>query len=292
MKLLIGNFRGPEGKQGKKGEMGETGATGQRGSRWTSGTAVTGTSTAGTIFPETNITDAKLYDYYVNTDTGNLYECTVAGAADVAEWTHIGNIRGPAGATGPAGSISEIEEQKPAYTEAAKLENISSGETVKVAFGKLKKAVSVLIAHYTQKATAAILGHVKLSNSAAITKTGEYALDAVEKNASVAGTLANLIAQQNSNLNNLHSDLFKARYDGKGHMPHTGSDCNDAPFGFSWDSNYILNGVANCPPIYGGYILRLGEPDWGAEVAISRDSFCKIYIRNVCNGTWTDWVEK
>ena len=107
MKLLIGNFRGPEGKQGKKGEMGETGATGQRGSRWTSGTAVTGTSTAGTIFPETNITDAKLYDYYVNTDTGNLYECTVTSAADVAEWTHIGNIRGPAGATGPAGSISD-----------------------------------------------------------------------------------------------------------------------------------------------------------------------------------------
>ncbi len=209
MKLLIGNFRGPEGKQGKKGEMGETGATGQRGSRWTSGTAVTGTSTAGTIFPETNITDAKLYDYYVNTDTGNLYECTVTGAADVAEWTHIGNIRGPAGATGPAGSISEIEEQKPTYTEAAKLENISSGETVKVAFGKLKKAVSVLIAHYTQKATAAILGHVKLSNSAAITKTGEYALDAVEKNASVAGTLANLIAQQNSNLNNYKSIMSR-----------------------------------------------------------------------------------
>ncbi len=75
-------------------------------------------------------------------------------------------------------------------------------------------------------------------------------------------------------------------------MPYTGSDCNDASFGFSWDSNYTLNGVANCPPIYGGYILRLGEPDWGAEVAISRDSFCKIYIRNVCNGTWTDWVEK
>lgn len=88
MKLLIGNFRGPEGKQGKKGEMGETGATGQRGSRWTSGTAVTGTSTAGTIFPETNITDAKLYDYYVNTDTGNLYECTVAGQLLLLEITY------------------------------------------------------------------------------------------------------------------------------------------------------------------------------------------------------------
>lgn len=54
--------------------------------------------------------------------------------------------------------------------------------------------------HYTQKAAYGILGHVKLSNSAAITTTGEYALDAVEKNASVEGTLANLIQQTNSNL--------------------------------------------------------------------------------------------
>lgn len=200
MRLLIGNFKGPEGKQGEKGNTGETGATGQRGSRWTSGTAVTGTSVVGTIFSGTGITDARLHDYYINPDTGNVYECTVEGTADVAEWTHIGNIKGPKGATGPAGSISDIEEQKPTYTEAAKLENISSGETIKVAFGKLKKAMAVLIAHYTQKATVSILGHVKFSDSAAITTAGEYALDAIEKNASVNGTLANLIAQINSNL--------------------------------------------------------------------------------------------
>lgn len=200
MKLLIGNFKGPEGKQGGKGDKGETGATGQRGSRWVSGTAITGTDTAGTIFPGTGITDAQMYDYYINPSTGNLYECTVPGTADVAEWIHIGNIKGPAGATGPAGSISDINNQKPTYTEATELANINSGETVKTAFGKLKKAVGVLIAHYTQKATASILGHVKLSNSAAITTAGEYALDATEKNASVNGTLANQIGTINGNL--------------------------------------------------------------------------------------------
>lgn len=36
----------------------------------------------------------------------------------------------------------------------------------------------------------------------AITTHGEYALDAVEKNASVEGTLANMISQANSNLEN------------------------------------------------------------------------------------------
>lgn len=127
------------------------------------------------------------------------------GAADVAEWVHVGNFKGPTGATGPAGSISNINEQKPTYEEASKLENINSGETVAISFGKLKKALSVFLSHYMQKATTSILGHVKLSNSSAITKTGEYALDAIEKNAAVEGTLANLISQQNSNLANINA---------------------------------------------------------------------------------------
>lgn len=203
MKVLIGNFKGPKGDTGSKGDKGnkgDTGEAGQRGSRWTSGTSITGTGTVGTKFPNSGITDAQLYDYYVNTATGNLYECKVAGAADVAEWAYIGSFKGPKGDTGPAGSISNINSQKPTYSEAAELKNIDSGETVQVSFGKLKKAVSVLISHYMQKATQSILGHVKLSNSSAITTAGEYALDAIEKNASVAGTLANMLGQVNSNL--------------------------------------------------------------------------------------------
>lgn len=203
MRLLLGNFKGPKGEQGPQGQKGNTGDIGQRGSRCTSGTSVTGTSTTGTIFASTGITDSLLHDFYINTSTGNLYECTVPGPADVAKWTYICNIKGPTGATGPAGptgSISDINNQKPTYTEAANLANISSGETVKIAFGKLKKAISVLMTHYTQQATAAVLGHVKLSNSSAVTQTGLMALDAVEKNAAIAGTLANQISQANSKL--------------------------------------------------------------------------------------------
>lgn len=209
MRLLLGNFKGPEGKQGPEGQKGNTGDTGQRGSRWTSGTNVTGTSTTGTIFASTGITDSLLHDYYINTSTGNLYECTVPGPADVAEWTYICNIKGPTGATGPAGSISDINNQKPTYTVADRLENIESGETVKTAFGKLKKALSLLITHYTQQATATVLGHVKLSNSAAVTQTGLMALDAVEKNAAVPGTLAHQVQQINSNFNNYLPAYFE-----------------------------------------------------------------------------------
>lgn len=203
MKVLIGNFKGPKGDtggKGDKGNKGDRGEPGQRGSRWTSGTGITGTSTTGVKFPNSGITDAQLSDYYINTSTGNLYECTVTGAADTAEWVYIGSFKGPKGDAGPAGSISDINNQKPTYLEASKLENIESGETVNVTFGKLKKAVSVLISHYMQKATQSIIGHVKLSDSAAITIPGEYALDAIEKNASVEGTLANMISQTNSNL--------------------------------------------------------------------------------------------
>lgn len=63
--------------------------------------------------------------------------------------------------------------------------------------------------HFTQKSTQSILGHVKLSNSEAITTVGEYALDAIEKNASVEGTLANMISQANSNLTVEHFGLTR-----------------------------------------------------------------------------------
>lgn len=205
MRVFIGNFKGPaggKGDRGDKGDKGDKGDAGQRGSRYLSGTAITGTSTTGVAFPDSGI-DAQLYDYYLNTSTGNLYECTTPGTASVAKWTYAGSFKGPKGDTGPAGpagSISAINDQKPTYAEAAKLENINSGETVKIAFGKIKKAISVLIAHYAQKATASLLGHVKLSSSTAITNAGEFALDAIEKNASIEGTLAHRIAQANSNL--------------------------------------------------------------------------------------------
>lgn len=205
MKVLIGNFKGPKGDTGEKGDKGnkgDRGEQGQRGSRWESGTNITGTDTVGTKFPNSGITDAQPLDHYINSDTGNLYECSVPGTADTAEWVYIGSFKGPKGDTGLTGSISDINEQKPTYSESSGLGNLESGETVKTAFGKLKKAVSVLISHYAQKAAYNILGHVKLSNSAAVTIPGEYALDAVEKNASVEGTLANMISQTNSNLDN------------------------------------------------------------------------------------------
>lgn len=67
------------------------------GNKMYSGNKITGTSTTATIFSGSGITSAVVNDRYVNTDNGNYYKCTVAGAAAVAKWVYEGNSRIPEG---------------------------------------------------------------------------------------------------------------------------------------------------------------------------------------------------
>ena len=76
-----------------------TGASGSS-AQWYSGNKITGTSTTATIFSGSGITSAKVGDMYLNTDTMNTYRCTTAGAAAVAKWVYVGNIKGATGDTG------------------------------------------------------------------------------------------------------------------------------------------------------------------------------------------------
>ena len=82
------------------------GDTGQRGSRWTIGTAIMGTSTIATVFSATGITDALVNDMYLNTSTGNVYKCTVAGTASTAKWAYSGCIKGAKGDKGDSGTTT------------------------------------------------------------------------------------------------------------------------------------------------------------------------------------------
>lgn len=106
--VYAGSIKGATGAAGAAGAKGATGATGTRGSRWNSGTAITGTSTTATIFSGSGITDALVNDYYLNTSTGYVYKCTVAGAAAAAKWVYVGSIKGATGAAGT--SETEITE--------------------------------------------------------------------------------------------------------------------------------------------------------------------------------------
>lgn len=225
-KTLIGNIKGPKGDTGPKGDVGEkgdTGSTGTRGSRWSEGTAITGTSTTETIFNGSGISDALVNDHYLNTSTGNIYRCTVAGAASVAKWVYVGNIKGAkgdtgatgatgakgdkgdTGATGPKGDTGATGPSGTAdttFTMASSLTALTSGEAFKTMLGKIAKAVSTLISHVSTKATSSVLGHVKVTNSAAVTDSTGLALAATEKNASISGTLANQISQLNTDIEN------------------------------------------------------------------------------------------
>ena len=80
------------------------------------------------------------------------------------------------------------------------LTELESGESRNTFFGKIAKAVSELISHINVKASTSATGHVKLSDSSAVTDSTGLALPATEKNASISGTMANQISELNTNL--------------------------------------------------------------------------------------------
>lgn len=89
-------------------------------------------------------------------------------------------------------------------TDFAPQENLTeleSGESRNTFFGKIAKAVSELISHINVKASTSATGHVKLSDSSAVTDSTGLALPATEKNASISGTMANQINTLNTNVN-------------------------------------------------------------------------------------------
>ena len=140
------------------------GADGQNGSKWYKGTAISGTGTSITGFP--GVKD----DFYLNSANGNVYVCTKSGGASVpdpAEWDYVMTLVGGGG----GGSINVIDSltstsstdalsanqgrvlkglvdgkasSDPPFVEAATRQNIVSGETLSVLFGKIKKWFSDL----------------------------------------------------------------------------------------------------------------------------------------------------
>ena len=104
---------GETGPQGPQGEKGDTGAAGAPGSKWYTGDKITGTSTTETVFSGSGITSARVNDMYLNSGTGAVYQCTVAGAASAAKWKYVGSIKGATGAQGPQGEKGATGAQGP-----------------------------------------------------------------------------------------------------------------------------------------------------------------------------------
>ena len=124
---------GATGSPGAKGEKGDTGATGTRGSAWYTGSGITGTSTAETVFSGSGVTSALVNDMYLNPSTGNVYKCTVAGAASVAKWVYTGTIKGATGSQGPKGDTGEKGEKGDTGAAGADGDSIKVGDTYETA---------------------------------------------------------------------------------------------------------------------------------------------------------------
>ena len=93
---------------------GDTGPRGPRGTVWYAGTNISGVPSEPMIYPQSGITSAAENDQYLNTDSGNTYQCVFAGTAAEAQWIYTGNIKGPRGPQGNGlqiyGQVEFIED--------------------------------------------------------------------------------------------------------------------------------------------------------------------------------------
>lgn len=131
------------------------------------------------------------------TDTEYWMKCVVGGAGSIATTEDAGTVK--AGADIGVSSTGEMT-LKTDFTAQEELAELTGTEDKKTFFGKIAKAVSSLISHISLSATTEKAGHIKLSNSSAVTDTTGLALPATEKNASLSGTLANQIDALNKSL--------------------------------------------------------------------------------------------
>lgn len=133
----------------------------------------------------------------VTTSTEYWMKCVVGGAGSIATTEDAGTVK--AGVDIGVDSTGEMI-LKTDFTEQSDLTELTGTEDRQTFFGKIAKAVSTLISHISLNATANKAGHVKLSDSSAVTDSTGLALPATEKNASLDGTLANKIDALNKSL--------------------------------------------------------------------------------------------
>ena len=86
------------------------------------------------------------------------------------------------------------------FTEQSELAELSGTEDRKTFFGKIAKVVSNYIDHISTHASQTMLGHVKVTDSSAVTDSEGLALAATEKNAAISGTLGNEISSIKNSL--------------------------------------------------------------------------------------------
>ena len=136
-----GSLQGVKGDRGEQGVQGIQGIPGEKGKDGTNATitGVTASVDGTTGAPSVTVT-------MEGTDTERSFNFSFSG---------LKGEKGEKGDLGSAGTNVDINEQSPSYIEAETLENLSSGEKISLAFGKIKKAIKEFIAHKSDS-----VGHI------------------------------------------------------------------------------------------------------------------------------------
>lgn len=70
--------------------------------KWNLGTSISGEA-SDNVFSGSGLENSYVDDFYLNTNTFELYKCTKSGEAAIATWSKIGVIKGSDGSAGEKG---------------------------------------------------------------------------------------------------------------------------------------------------------------------------------------------
>lgn len=119
----------PAGKDGVDGTNGKDGA------KWYAGTQITGT---GDNIEVDTVSGANVGDYYLNTQTDNIYVCIVGTSASTGAsvWSYVGNIKGAKGDAGTF-AISKVYSSVEAMNAGFSTDGLPIGALVVIETGNV-----------------------------------------------------------------------------------------------------------------------------------------------------------
>lgn len=104
------------GKNGQQllsdGAGGTTWADVVHNTKWNLGTSISGEA-SDNVFSGSGLENSYVDDFYLNTNTFELYKCTKSGEAATATWSKIGVIKGSDGSAGEKGDTGAQGPQGP-----------------------------------------------------------------------------------------------------------------------------------------------------------------------------------
>ena len=223
--------------QGAKGEKGEQGIQGVQGEKGDKGDTVTITEVTATVDETTGTPTVTVT--MSGTETEKSFSFAFSGLKGEKGEQGIQGEKGEQGIQGDNATI-DINTQTPTYTENTDLVNLTSGEKINVAFGKIKKAITDLIAHLNainpHGISASTVGLGNVNNTSDADKPVSTAQATAIADAKGAGTTAQNNLTSHIGNTTLHiTSTERATWNGKAPQSHASTATT---YGVGTSSNY------------------------------------------------------